>query len=449
MSFPHLKWLSVALASILFLNPFWAKAQDSYTVTVEDIAKRKVQVTAKLFPESDTLLMSPFGATHLKDGWATFIEDLKISNSEGEKIDFTKMDNGVFILANSQKNKPIHLSYNVNIRHEQSKWPFGYKEAAYINDEMLMATGNALFLTRLDVDSATVNFQLKQPYKVANAWKQTAPATYVANGAEELVWTVLAIGNFNLSEIQTGKTKILLAYSNDLSASKKTIESTIRKAVEKYEAIYGSSPSKQPSAPDKYLYVMNVDTSYVGGGAAFTNSISILLNATPAHTTKAGTTSWHHILIHEIGHLWNGRSLKTDESTDWFNEGFTDYLAYKVEHELGLMNKGEWKEIISQKQLGYSKAREKNKASLASAGKDKGSNYDIVYSGGLQFAHKLDTEIKEATNNKKGISDFMKNMFAAYASREQAVKNEEIKAIAEQTCSCDLSSLFQEVKDQN
>ena len=445
MSFPHLKWLPVVLVSIWLLSPFWAKAQDSDTVSFEGIANRKVQVTARLFPNSDTLLMSPYGATHLKDGWATFVEDLKATNSVGEKVEVTKMGNGVFVLANSQKNKPIHLSYNVNIHHDLGKWPYGYKEAAYVNDEMLMATGNALFITRLDVDSAIVNFQLKDSYKVANAWEQTAPDTYVAKGAEELVWTVLAIGNFNLSEIQTGKTKILLAYSNDLSASKKLVESTIRKAVKKYENIYGGSPAKQPSAPDKYLYVMNVDTSYVGGGAAFTNSISILLNATPAHTKKAGTTSWHHILIHEIGHLWNGRSLRTEESTEWFNEGFTDYLAYKVEHELGLFNKSEWQEMLSKKQLEYSKAREKNKISLASAGKDKGRNYDIIYSGGLLFAHNLNTEIKKATGNKRDISNFMKNMYAAFSLKEKPIETKDIKAVAEQTCSCNLNSLFLEV----
>ncbi|MBC5992680.1 M61 family metallopeptidase [Pontibacter cellulosilyticus] len=442
------KVLILSLLGFLLLSLIGAQAQDSYTITVEDVSDRKVRVEATLYPKNDTLLMSPYGATNLKDGCATFVKNVSAKTSSGEQIGISQLDNGVFVLDNASKSKKVHLSYIVNMQHEKQKWPFGYKEAAYVNNEMLMATGNALFITRLDVDSATINFKLKKPYKVANAWKQTAPASYVAKGAEELVWTVLAIGNFNLSEIQTGKTKILLAYSNELSPSKKLVESTIRKAVKKYESIYGGSPSRQPSAPDKYLYVMNVDSSYVGGGAAFTNSISILLNAAPAHTKKAGTTSWHHILVHEIGHLWNGRSLKTGESTEWFNEGFTDYLAYRVEHELGLFNKSEWEEMLSQKQAEYNKAREKNKVTLAAAGKDKGHNYDIIYSGGLFLAHKLNTEIKKATKTKKDLSDFMQNMYAAFSSKDKPIGNKDIKLIAEQACSCNLDNLFLEVTDQ-
>ena len=446
VTFPESKFLfAICFLLLCSLN---VRAQDKYTVSVDDIANRKVKVKATLFPKSDTLLMSPFGATHLKDGWATFVEDLEATNSEGEKIAVEKMETGVFVLNPNRKGKPVHLSYKVNIKHDKGNWPFGYKEAAYVKDEMLMATGNALFITRLDVDSAIVKFVLKEPYKVANAWKQTALNTYVARGAEELVWTVLAIGRFNLSEIQTGKTKIVLAYGDEMSASKNLIEPTIRKAVKKYESIYGSSPSKQATAPDKYVYVLNVDTSYVGGGAAFTNSISILLNTLPAHPKKASTTSWHHILIHEIGHLWNGRGLKTDERTEWFNEGFTDYLAYKVEHELGLFSKAEWEEMLSQKQREYSRAREKNKVSLVKAGDDKGSNYDLIYSGGLLFADKLNAEIKKVTNNRKDIGDFLKNIYAAYSTAEKPVQTEDIKRVAEQTCSCSLSNLFQEVTDQ-
>ena len=438
------------LISLLALSSLEAKAQDFYTVSVEDVANRKVRVNAKLFPKSDTLLMSPYGATHLKYGWATFLNDLVVTNSEGKRVEVNRMDNGVFVLAHHPKNKQINLSYNVNIHHDQGKWPFGYKEAAYVNNEMLMATGNALFITRLDVDSAIVNFQLKKPYKVANAWKQIAPYTFVAKGAEELIWTVLAIGNFNLTEIETGNTTLLLAYSDDLSASKRIIESTIKEAVKKYEAIYGGPPSNQASPQSKYLYVINVDTSYVGGGAAFTNSISILLNKKPTSANEVGTTSWNHILIHEIGHLWLGAgSLKGDERTEWFTEGFTDYIAYKVEYELGLSRKDEWEEMLLQKQASYSRAREKTKISLTNAGYEKGSNYDIIYSGGLLLANKLDTEIKKATENRKDITDFLRNMYAAFSSGAKPIENEDIKRVAEETCSCNLESLFLDVTDEN
>ncbi|MFN2440743.1 MAG: hypothetical protein ABR503_16180 [Chitinophagaceae bacterium] len=168
--------------SFLIIN--CAKAQDFYTVSVIDVAERFVNIHAKLFPETDTLLMSPYGATHLKDGWATFVRNLNATNSNGERIELRRLENGVFLLPPENKGKLINLTYDVAILHDQGKWPFGYKEAAYVKNDMLMTTGNALFITRTDMDSTQVIFQLNKSYRVTNAWKEMTPNHFVLTGAD-------------------------------------------------------------------------------------------------------------------------------------------------------------------------------------------------------------------------------------------------------------------------
>ena len=432
-----------------FLNFNYAKSQDFYIVSIANVSERMVNIKARLFPKNDTLLMTPYGATHLKDGWATFIRNLNATNNNGERIELRRLENGVFIIPPENKGEPINLTYQVAILHDQGKWPFGYKEAAYVKNDMLMTTGNALFITRMDMDSAQVMFQLKHFYRVTNGWREIAPNHFIVNGAEELVWTALTIGDYNLVEVPAGKMKVTLAFGNELTDAKRMIETTIQKAVNKYKIIYGAYPDKNQHIANKSVYIINVDTSYVGGGAAFVNSISILLNRKPLITNQANTTTWHHILIHEIGHLWNGISLKTDEKTEWFSEGVTDFIAYKIEREMGLFKKSEWNTLVAQKQNQYEQAKKKNRVTLEQAGSDKRRNYDIIYSGGFLFALKLDGEIKSASKGKKGIEDFLKNIYSVFANTKKTVSKDNVHEVAENTCGCKLDKLFSEllVKD--
>ncbi len=150
--------LQKVLFGFFFLSFHFSKAQDLYEVTINKVSERVVNIKAKLFPKSDSLLMSPFGATHLKNGWATFVTNLSATNNNGEKINLRELENGLFIIPSENKGIPINLSYQVSIVHDQGKWPFGYKEAAYVKNDMLMTTGNALFITRMDMDSALILF---------------------------------------------------------------------------------------------------------------------------------------------------------------------------------------------------------------------------------------------------------------------------------------------------
>lgn len=430
-----------------FLNIKYAKAQDFYTLSVFGVAERMVNIRATLFPSTDTLLMSPYGATHLKDGWATFVRNLNATSSNGETIELKRLENGVFLIPPENKGKPINITYDVAILHDQEKWPFGYKEAAYVKKDMLMTTGNALFITRMDMDSAEVKFHLNKSYRITNAWRETTPNHFVVKGAEELVWTALAIGNYNLVEVPAGNLKIFLVFGNELSDEKGMIKTTIQKAVNKYKTIYGAYPGKKQS--NKTVYIMNIDSSYVGGGATFINSISILLNRKPSITSQANTTSWHHILIHEIGHLWNGISLKTNEKTEWFSEGFTDFIAYKIEREIGLFTEAEWKKLIVQKRNEYQQAKKKSKVTMEDAGIDKGLNYNIIYSGGFLFALKLDTEIKTATKGKKNIEGFLRNIYASFANTGEVITKDNVQKESENTCNCNLDRLFAELSFKN
>ena len=433
--------LCVFLSAFLQLLSTNSSAQDSYIVSVTDVKSRKIQIKARLFPNNDTILMSPFGANHLKNGWANFVTNLVAKNKLNEKINIQSIGGGAFIFSPYKKGEEINLDYSVNLTHDKEKWPFGYKEAAYVRENMMVFTGNALFITRLDMNNADVRFVLPKNFMITNTWEETGLHTYKVHNPTELVWTVMAIGQYNITNVITGGTKIKLIYSTSLSGKKKMISSTIIAAVKQYEKIYNGKPVNSSTQSDKFVCVINVDTGYVGGGAAFTNSISIMLHTSPSLNHKAITTSWHHILIHEIGHLWNGQSLKTEEQNEWFVEGFTDYMAYKVEYDLGLFDKPEWDKMFKLKHEEYKKAY--NGLSVKEAGNNKSENYDLIYSGGLLFAQLIDQQIQLNTKNKKNINNFLQLLYKEFALSDKLYVLNDIKTAFEKTCICEADSVFE------
>ena len=436
------EFLRIFTGTLIILNllSYSATAQDEYTVSILSIPSKQVQIKATLHPSNDTILMSPYGATHLENGWAAFISNLVAINKYHKQIAIISIGGGQFVFFPFIKGEELYLSYTVNITHQKEKWPFGYKEAAYINKDILVATGNALFITRLDMQEATVKFILPKSYKVTTAWRKTAPNLFKVQSPTELVWTVLAVGIYNKTEIIAGETTIQLVYSKELNNVKLLMVSTLTAAVKRYKEIFGGNPVNSSTTSGKFVCVINVDSSYIGGGAAFTNSISILLNKPPTANYKASTTSWSHILIHEIGHLWNGQSLKTEEQNEWFTEGVTDYITYKIEFAMGLLGKAEWESMMKLKQKNYHEAFKG--VSLKNAGEDKSSNYNLIYSGGLLFANMLDEEIKKSTQNKKNLNSFLRNFYQEFALKGKTFVSHDIIDVFEKTCLCNSDTIF-------
>ncbi len=422
----------------LSINSF---AQDSYIVSITDVKSRKIEIKAQLFPNNDTIQMSPFGANHLKNGWASFVTNIGAKNKQNKEISIQSIGGGAYIFSPYKKGEEINLDYTINLIHDKGKWPFGYKEAAYVRENMMVFTGNALFITRLDMKSATVKFILPKSYMITNAWEEIGINKFKVHNPTELVWTVMTIGQYNFTEVITGDTKIKLVYSNSLSGKKKMISSIITSAVKEYENIYMGKPVNSATQSDKFVCIVNVDSGYVGGGAVFTNSISIMLNKSPSLEHKANTQSWHHILIHEIGHLWNGQSLKTEQQNEWFVEGFTDYMAYNVEYKLRLFDTTEWLAMLKLKQEEYNKAYKG--ISIKKAGNDKAENYDLIYSGGLLFAQLIDRQIQINTKNKKNINDFLQLLYSEFALSNKLYVLDDIIAAFKNTCMCEPKNIFE------
>lgn len=128
-----------------------------------------------------------------------------------------------------------------------------------------------------------------------------------------------------------------------------------------------------------------------------------------------GFASWQTMLLHELFHLWNAESFRYQNGQEhWFNEGFTEYYAYKTAVQLELISLSEMLAIAALPIGYYSSSHGIGKVSMRDAGetnKSKFENYFLIYHGGWLVAMILDYDIRKKTHGTKSLNDLMLWMY--------------------------------------
>jgi predicted metalloprotease with PDZ domain len=413
----------------------------TYTVALSAENKRLVKVEAEILPSGNTLIVCPEGANHLPDKWATFMRDVRAKDENNQPVKIQYLGQGAWQIVEPLPKKLV-LNYEVEIKHDLTNWTFGSKEAAYVRDDNVFFTGASLFITMPKLENMRVRFKMPDDWNVAVAWQEISSeknAFRVAN-AEELLWIGMLAGKHLERKTKVGNLEVILAVGQDLRQSSEMFDRAVKTIIPAYIKIYGGEPVFQGSPIKKFVIIVNTDKNYVGGGAVFVRTISMMLKEVPQKTNEASTFSWNHIIAHELGHLWNGQSIREENQESWFHEGVTDYLAYLVQARIGLISRAELPKVLAKKFDEYKPVA--GKITMRKAGDKKAKNYDLIYSGGLITALALDIEIRKATKNQKGLADLLRLMYRDFALKDKKYSVEDIKRIAKQTSNQDFSDFF-------
>ncbi len=279
-------------------------------------------------------------------------------------------------------------------------------------------------------------------WKVTVAWQEISGEknAFRAANAEELIWIGMLAGKHHERKTKVGNLEVIMAVGQDLRQSSSMFDRAVKAIIPAYIKTYGGEPVFEGSPIKKFIIIANIDKDYVGGGAVFVRTISMMLKDVPQKTKEASTFSWNHIIVHELGHLWNGQSIREENQESWFVEGVTEYLAYLLEARVGLINKAELLKVFAKKFDEYKPVA--GKTSLSKAGNNKGKNYDLIYSGGLITALALDIELRKATRNQKGLADLLQFMYRDFALKDKKYTIEDVKKIAEQISNRNFSYFF-------
>ncbi|MCS4308486.1 putative metalloprotease with PDZ domain [Rheinheimera pacifica] len=155
-----------------------------------------------------------------------------------------------------------------------------------------------------------------------------------------------------------------------------------------------------------------------------------LLLLTWSDNTMFGIHTWQTLLLHEIFHLWSAESFRYQDGREhWFNEGFSEFYAFKAATQQGYVSQRDALAIAAQPLGFYYSAKGLGKVSLREAGKSnqaKRDNYFLLYHGGWVAAMLLDHDIRHKTANEHSLDKVMRWMYQYYPRNIKLYNNADI-----------------------
>jgi predicted metalloprotease with PDZ domain len=136
------------------------------------------------------------------------------------------------------------------------------------------------------------------------------------------------------------------------------------------------------------------------GGESFRASFAMTENVAPS---QANLGDWGNTIAHEVFHYWNAWRLRGADypSSQWFQEGFTEYAANLALVSGQLTTPAEFYGELAAHVTHYRELA----TPLDAPGTHKGPP---LYSGGALVAFIWDTEIRKATGGKQGVGDVLR-----------------------------------------
>jgi predicted metalloprotease with PDZ domain len=138
-------------------------------------------------------------------------------------------------------------------------------------------------------------------------------------------------------------------------------------------------------------------------------------------------------MAHELLHFWNGLSFApVDYHEEWFKEGATDYLTIATLARNGFIDENLLFKRLENVPRRYLIARMAQGLgmSVRDSGKDKQPNRQLVYGGGSLAAMALDVEMRVRSQDRVGLPDLMKALYAQYPMPGKRYSLDDIARIA-------------------
>lgn len=390
----------------------------TYDITINSKNVRIAKVKMSFIPKDSVLYMID-GASQLPNRWATFIQDMKAVDSRGKTISLTSMDDAMWKLPSSIKER-ITVSYEMHLDHENHEWSGGLDGVAYITEWGVFYTARALLVFHgEDWEDIRVDFNIPETWKMTTPWQKLNPDrhSFKAQSHSALTQAILFAGTHDeLSFRKEGFELIFALGGQEVLTEKKTYEDMATGILNYYIDLMGGVPNPSPNnALDKAVVIIN--NAGITDGEVIGNNISILVEKGGDQMSKMISK---FIFAHEFFHLWNGKSfLPEGEDTEWFKEGFTNFYTLKALRHISFLNDETYFSVLNNLfYQRYSQDEGVGKLSMVQ-GEEKHAHWGLIYGGGLFIAIAQDIMIRKATGNTKSLDHLMKGFFQKYGGTNE------------------------------
>ena len=415
-------------------------AKIAYVITIDKNNQKRATVSMSFIPQNDTLYMAP-GANQLPKRWATFVQNLRAVDTKGNTISTEQLSDAKWKL-HSSHNDRIEVSYEVKLDHEDHKWSGGIDGVAYSTDWGVFYTGRSLLiLNGKEWKNITVDFILPSDWHVTTPWDlvDDGKNSFVVNNQTALIQSMIFAGTQEEFSLRSGDFELVFALGGDeVIAQKEEFKNLAKGVMDYYIELMGGIPNPSPDNKFKKSIVI-INTSTITDGEAIGNNISMLIKK----NGDMRSPMVRLLFAHEFFHLWNGKSFRpTNDDTEWFKEGFTNYYTLKSLRHIGFLDDASYLDMLNSFfYKRYSGDDGVGKISMT-RGEEKHDHWGLIYGGGLFVAISQDMIIRKATNNKKNVDDVMKGLFQKYGGTNDSYSLEELRDLLSELSGKDQSEFF-------
>jgi len=198
---------------------------------------------------------------------------------------------------------------------------------------------------------------------------------------------LFAGGDFRLHTFKVGQRDVELAIRGTWSFSDEEAENQLRKPIQLARAFWHDE-----NFPYFLVILAPWDEEDTTEGSGYTNAFWFFMSPKDVLSRPL----WQKDLLHEAFHEWEPRRMgvltESQQPSDWFREGITDYYADLLAYRGGLLSRAEYAQQINRGLTAYANGSK--------------SPYDT----GLVLGLWLDSVIRQRSGGKQSLDDVMFEM---------------------------------------
>lgn len=418
-------------AGALVASPALAAAPPSvarYRVTLLSVSPPKFAVHAELPVEGDQLTMLDSYPAELPQmaakGWPALIFDLAVRDAAGAAIAAAPIANGWRL--ERRPVGPATLDYVVDLGVFAAAGWSSPLESVIADDGVLSVIGRALFIGAGHAGPIEVAFALPASWRAVAPWAPQGGGRFSVRSHGELIDNMLVFSTSPPIVAKAAGFTLQITAMGHWKPLGAELKRDLSKIIAAETRLMGWT---QREAYNVVLLPI-ADT----GGEAYRQSFAYCF----AGPTRANAAVWANTLAHEIFHYWNYARLKGADyaSTQWFQEGFTEYVANLVL----MTGKAAPPAVFLGKLSKHIENAGKLTTTLENIGTRKGPP---LYAAGALVAFSWDVAIRRATGGRKDIGAFFRNLMRVTEGGARPYAWADIRAALETTAPGDWDGFYQ------
>jgi predicted metalloprotease with PDZ domain len=344
----------------------------------------EMATTRPVMPELDAL------------GWPALVANLRVWDAQGRSLPVTRTGPKGWLL-DQPHSGPLKVEYEVDYSPLAARdWP-APREAAFADANHVAVIGRSLFLTTPNAGSSDVTFDLPAGWMPVAPWERGKESNVFGVGSsEDLTENFVVLSRSKPETVTAGGFTLYVTTLGHWEPARPEVRRVLGGVIPRLVRLMGFDENES--------YSVVLLPTPERGGESFRRSFAMTIDEPPS---RANSAVWGNTIAHEVFHYWNGWRLRGADyaSSQWFQEGFTEYAANLSLVNAGLITPDELRKKLSD-HVGNAR---KLTTSLEAGGSRKGPP---LYSSGALVAFSWDVQIRASTDGKRNLGDFLRALWS-------------------------------------